>query len=291
MSTAMLSTVFTGANQTGTGRLFGVSSSERYHAVPTTEMIASSIFRNLSSATVFSSTRADATLILCRPLLPTFPMGDYNGFFLQLTNRRNAGSELDVNSFSGQSFNDLTENMLLVAANKDAEVRLSFRDLFLDQWKTILDGQLAGSEAKRDGDPVLTWEMFPVGISHLDSSLTYLKIHQPLDIVLDWWPDYDASITYHLFLFIDGGGRLRGHVARWAYWVEGGIKSGGIADKLEPKVIAGMDTLNAELAKQLDALSFTFSDLYYLPGNQTSRAPTGALTGLTFGDVTIVLQF
>jgi hypothetical protein len=289
MSSAMLATVFTGANQTGTARLFGVSSSQRYHAVPAIDMVSNSIFLNLSSATVFSSTRADATLILFRPLLPTFSLGDYNGFFLQLTNRRDAASELDVN-FSAHGFDNLTANMLLVAANKDSEVRLSFRDLFLDQWKTILDGQLAGSEAKRDGDPLLTWEMFPVGISHLDSSLTYLKIHQPLTIELTAWPDYDASITYHIFLSIDGGGHLRGHVARWAYWVEGGIKSGGIADKLEPKVIAGMDTLNDQLASQLGALSFTFTDLYYLPGKQTSRAPTGALTGSTFGDVTIVLQ-
>ncbi|HSK81082.1 MAG TPA: hypothetical protein VLQ45_31805 [Thermoanaerobaculia bacterium] len=291
MSSAMLSSVFTGTNQSGTSRLFGVSSSQRYTAVPTSEMVSNSIFRNLSSATVFSSSRADATVLLFRPLVPFLSMGDYNGFFLQLTNRRDAGSELDVNNFTGQSFDNLAENILFVAANKDTEIRLSFRDLFLNQWRTLLDGQLAGSEAQRDGDPTLTWEMFPVGISHLDSSLRYLKIHQPLDIVLDWWPDYNASITYHIFLFIDGAGRLRGNVARWAYWVEGGIKSGGIADELEPKVIAGMDTLNEELANQLDALSFTFTDLYYLPGRQTSRAPTGALTGTTFDDVTIVLQF
>src|SRR5262245_40225349 len=124
MSTAMLSSVFTGANMTGTARLYGVSSSQRYHAVPTGEMIGNSIFRNLSSAAVFNSTRADATLILFKPLLPSFPMGDYNGFFLQLTNRRDAGSELDVNNLGAHGFDNATENMLLVAANKDSEVRL-----------------------------------------------------------------------------------------------------------------------------------------------------------------------
>jgi hypothetical protein len=291
MSLAMLSSVFTNINLSGNSDVLGVGVSERYRVLSTSDMIASSIFRNLSSATVFASTLSDATLILFKPFIPGFSFGDFNGFFLQLTNSRNAGAELDVNSFVPLGFNDASESMLLVAANKAPEVRLSFRDLFLDQWKTILDGQLAGSQAQRDGDPTLTWEMFPVGISFLDSSLRYLKIFQPLNIVLDWWPDYKANITYHILLFLDGSGHLKGHVARWAYWVEGGIKSGGIASELEPKVIAGMDTLNKELAKQLGALSFVFTDLYYLPGRQIGPASTGTLTGSTLQDVTIVLQF
>lgn len=290
MSLSMISSVFTGTNQTGTSRVFGVGTSSRYNAVSASEMVSASISNNLSSATVFSSSVVDATVLLFRSFAPFLSMGNYNGFFAQLTNRRGAGSELDVNSFPS-GFDNTTTSMLLVAANRSAEIRLSFRDLFLSQWRTTLDAQLAGSEARRDGDPTLTWEMFPEGISYLDSSRMYLKIHQPLRIELSWWPDYDASLTYHIFLFLDGADRLRGHVARWAYWVEGGIKSGGIADELEPQVISGMDTLNTQLGAQLDGLTFSFSDLYYLPGRQLSPAATGVTTGNTFSDVTIVLQF
>lgn len=290
MSLSMISSVFTGTNQTGTSRVFGVGTSSRYNAVTASEMVSGSIHSNLSSATVFNSSVVDATVLLFRPIVPWISMGNFNGLFAQLSNRKGGGSELDVNSFPG-GFDNTVTSMLLVAANRSGEIRLSFRDLFLNQWRTTLDSQLAGSEARRDGDPTLTWEMFPEGISHLSSSRMYLKIHQPLRIELSWWPDYDASITYHIFLFLDGSNRLRGQVHRWAYWVEGGIKSGGIANQLEPQVISGMNTLNAQLGAQLNALSFSFSDLYYLPGRQLSPAATGVTTGNTFSDVTIVLQF
>lgn len=133
--------------------------------------------------------------------------------------------------------------------------------------------------------------MFPEGISYLDPSRMYLKVHQKLDIELDWWPDYKASITYHLFLYRDGSGHLKGHVARWTYWIEGGAKADDIEDVLKPAVIAGMTEINNQLATQLNALSsVTIADLYYLPGRQLSAAPTGALSGWTLNDVTIVVQ-
>jgi hypothetical protein len=183
--------------------------------------------------------------------------------------------------------NDLTDSLLLVKTNRGSETRLSFRDLFLSRWKTTIDSKLSGG-AKRSGEPILTWEMFPEGISYLDPQRIYLKVHQELDIEIDWWPDYEASITYHLFLYLSGG-RLRGTVARWAYWIEGGAKADDIEDKLAPAVIAGMDDLNAQLSASLGAIPITFTDLYYLPGRQLSAAPTGTLTGWTTDDVTIVL--
>ena len=179
---------------------------------------------------------------------------------------------------------------MLVTANKGFEVRLSFRDLFLQKWKDEID-PLLGGDANRIGDPTLTWAMFPQGVSHLDPNRKYLKIHQKLNINVPWWPDYEATITYHLYLYLTGSGQLRGHVARWAYWVEGGIKSGQIADRLEPTVISGMGNLNARLGDELEAFSsFNFEDLFYLPGNQTSRRSTGAWSGWTTSDVTIVVQ-
>ena len=289
MSLAMLSTVFTGNNQSGSARLLGLGRSNRYHALDRDDMQTMGIYRNLSSATVYSSAVCDATLLLfANPYSSLISLPAYTGRFLQITNRRNSGNELDVASFPS-GINNRSDSILLVAANRENEIRVSFRDLFLERWNTMLDEQLDGSQARRDGDPVLTWEMFPNGISFLDPTRRYLKIHQNLNIELSWWPDYDASITYHIYLYLDGAGRLRGHVARWAYWVEGGIKSGEIADRLEPSVIEGMNTLDEQLDAQTDGIPFEFSDLYYLPGRQTSRAATGVLEGVTWGDVTIVL--
>lgn len=289
MPISVLSSVYTGNNQSGSAQLLGLSGTPRYNQISSSMMLNMSIYQALSSATMYSSSSADATLILFAPFLPFPPMPDYFGQFMQITNRRNSGSELDVDRFSDYGFNNIATSALVVAPNREAEVRLSFRDIFLERWRTVIDGELSGG-ARRDGDPTLTWEMWPSGISYLESSKMYLKVHQNLIIELHCWPDYDASITYHLYLYLSGTGRLRGYVARWAYWIEGGAKADEIEDQLAPAVISGMDTLNNELEAQLDAYSsINFSDLYYLPGDQVSRPATGVHTGYTTSDVTLVV--
>lgn len=221
------------------------------------------------------------------PQFPWVPLPDFTGAFHQAANQRGASKALDMN-FPG--FDNAARSALLVATRRQPEFRLSFRDAFLDKWKNTLDGLLAGSKAKRDGNPTLTWELFPKGVSHLNPDHAYLRIHQDLDIELDWWPDYEAPVTYHIFLFVNGAGNLRGHVQRWAYWVEGGAKSDDIAEKLEPKVIQGMGTLNNELSSSLSAFDgLGLNDVYYLPGRQTGTTP-GQVSGTTWQDVTIVIE-
>jgi hypothetical protein len=290
MSLSVLAGVFSGANQAGTARFYGVGNSERYRRGRKADLSAAGLVSAISSVTAYSSSTANTTLLLFGlPGLPAWAsLPDFNGKYLQITNAK-SGSELDVN-LSAHGFDNATTSLLLVATSRKSETRISFRDIFLAKWKTIIDGKLSGG-AKRDGDPTLTWEMFPQGVSYLDANRIYLKVHQKLDIEIDWWPDYDASITYHIFLYLDGAKHLKGYVARWAYWIEGGAKADDIEDKLKPAVISGMNTLNTELGKQLSALSaFAFSDLYYLPGKQLSAAGTGVLTGWTMDDVTIVLE-
>lgn len=291
MPLAFLSSVYKNTNQTGASRLYGVSKSSRYNRASKSTLNSAGFSNNISSARVNDSTTADGHLILFGSPFSFMSFPNYDGLFAQITNRKNSGSDFDVDQLSAHSFNNDTTNLLLVAANKGGfEVRLSFRDMFLQKWKDEID-PLLGGDANRKGNPTLTWTMFPQGISHLDASRRYLKIHQKLNINVPWWPDYDATITYHLYLYLSGSGRLRGHVARWAYWVEGGIKSGQIANKLEPKVISGMGKLNDRFSNELDSFaSISFKDLYYLPGKQTTRKPTGVFTGWTTDDVTIVAE-
>jgi len=286
MSVSVLSTIFEHANRGGDARLLGVGNSQRYHAFPASDLQWIDMYRRISSASLFGAANADPILIF----VDTNPfqwldLGGYTGRFLQLGN---SGSGERVVNLTDHGFNDRTSSLLMLAGGRGTEFRVSFRDRFLDTWREVLDNELAGSEASRDGDPILTWEMFPQGISHLNPSLTYLKIHQSLDIALNWWPDYKASITYHIFLHATGG-NLRGWVQRWAYWVEGGSKSDDIAEALEPKVISGMNTLNDNLNTRLSAFDgFGIDDVYYLPGRQLSATDTK--TGWTTEDVTIVLQ-
>jgi hypothetical protein len=86
---------------------------------------------------------------------------------------------------------------------------------------------------------------------------------------------------------------LRSWGQRWAYWVEGGIKSGHIAGQLQPQVSAGLGTLVTQVNNQLatfDGVLGTVTDVYYLPGHQTSVIATGTFTDSTFNDVTIVIE-
>jgi hypothetical protein len=69
------------------------------------------------------------------------------------------------------------------------------------------------------------------------------------------------------------------------------VKHGGISDRLRPKVIAGCDTLDAQLRAKLGALTFTVRDLYLLPGRQLAPAGTGIIGGASTDDVTVVVQF
>jgi hypothetical protein len=288
MSLSVLSSVFSGANQTGSMRLYGVGKNERYRIARRSDLQAAGLSKAISSAEVFASSDAETTLILMGSPFPFIDFPDFSGAFQQFTNPKGASKELDVNL---TLLDNRATSLMLVAARRRTEFRISFRDVFLDKWNSILDAQLGGSPAKRDGNPTLTWQMFPKNISYLDADRIYLKIHQDLDIELDWWPDYEASISYHVFLYVNGDNNLRGYVARWAYWVEGGVKSDDIADELEPKVIEGMGKLNEELSSSLSAFDGVgIDDVYYLPGRQLGGSVPTEQAGFTTDDVTIVVE-
>ena len=278
MSLYALATLFSGSNQTGSSRLLGLGSSDRYRPDVASDLQSAGLYNSVASGELICS-QADLNLVL-------FQNDDFSGSFFQLSKSRDDGNASYWHTGSAAS-------ALLIASNRrnTNETRLSYSDLFHSEWDSFLDGQLAGTQVSREGEPLLTWRMFPTNDQWLDSRQTYLRIHQPLHISIDWWPDYSASMDYHIVLYVDGSQHLRCWVADWECWVEGGAKNGRIHSDLDPKVAAGMTALQNQVntrLQQFDALG-AVKDVYYLPGRQLSSIGTGTLGGNTNDDVTIVV--
>lgn len=290
MSLSFIATGYEHTNKGGLSRLFGVNQSGRYNHIDESLLGQLSFDAILSSIEVSSSSTATANAILFSNRAPGpfdigISVGDFAGDFRQVVAPKNGAPRFA--NMTDFGFNDRTRSILLVNTNRRLEFRVSFRDQFLDTWNNTLDDQL-GSSASRTGDPLMTWAAFPKGISYLSSDQIYLQISQGLNINIDWWPDYDASITYHLYLYLDGAKKLQGYCQRWSAWVESGIKSGGIMDQLWPKVVAGVTTLNNSLTQAFQSLP-AFNDFYYLPGRQVSPV-AGVASGTTWDDVTLVFE-
>jgi hypothetical protein len=286
MSLSFLVSGFEHINKGGLQRLFGVGKAARYNHISEAQLGSLSFDAILSSIQVNPSSTATANAILFSNSIFGLPgIGNFAGDFRQIVAPKNGAANFANATDFG--FNDATRSVLLVNTGKGPEFRVSFRDQFLDVWNETLDAQL-GSQATRKGDPLMTWTAFPEGMSYLSSGQIYLQITQSLNINIDWWPDYDASITYHLFLFLDGAKKLQGHCQRWSAWVEGGIKSSGIMDQLWPKVVAGASTINDKLKDNFGSLP-AFNDFYYLPGRQLSPL-AGVQSGTTWDDVTLVFE-
>jgi hypothetical protein len=281
MALAFSGFLYSGDNRSGYSMLVGVGKADRYNPIHAYQLSNAGLYAHIESVELLTTQDAGANLVMLKN-------DDFSGPFAQVSDARSGGDWWwDVWGHIG--------SVLLIAGNKQGknEIRVSFRDQFLDQWKTFLDNKLQGGRASREGDPTLTWEMFPESISYLDPNLAYLKVYQPLHISMPWyWSDYAASMTYHIYLYIDGGRHVRAWGARWAYWVESGAKAGRIGDELGPQVSDGLGTLQDQLnqpLRSLDALG-SASDVYYLPGRQLASIGTGGIGGNTVDDVTIVIE-
>lgn len=287
MSLDGLCALYKNSNQAGALQLYGLGHTNRYFSVDRDTLASGGLLNAISSARVYGCEFADVALVLFRRLANVREVGDFAGDYAQFMNTSNS-DPFAANVPTG--WNDRTHSALLIATRPASEVRVSFRSAFLEQWRETIDAELSDG-AKRNGDPLLTWEMFPESVSYLSNSRAYLKIHQPLDIVLRHWHDYRASLTYHVRLYVNAAGKLRAQGARLAAWVESGVKSDDIAERLFPAVEAGLDTLVTKLNERLALLDIlTFRDVYLLPGNQSSPLSTGITTGTTFDDVTIVAE-
>lgn len=287
-----LSLVFADPELKGRTVFYGLENDQRYYHENSVNLMNRGIYKQISSAMLFGSLGCYAGLIFFDNMhFGILPAGEYNGSFIQITNPLSSGSFVNVNKLADYKFDDKTASLIGMKSYSHIPVRLSFRDLFYEKWIETIDREL-GSDAERRGEPLMTWEMWPQGVPGLNSQQCYLKIHQPITILVPCWWDYKASITYHIYLFLDANGSLRGRCARWAYWIEGGVKHGQIESRLAPKVINGAAKLTERIGEELEEISaLKFADIYYLPGRQLAFPSPQIITGNTLDDVTLVLEF
>jgi hypothetical protein len=82
--------------------------------------------------------------------------------------------------------------------------------------------------------------------------------------------DTRATIHYYIFVRLESGGRLRATVDHWEWnrTESAGFCGGEVADRLNSGVPSGVGSLQSALDVALRPFaSFTFSDIYFLPGD------------------------
>lgn len=172
----------------------------------------------------------------------------------------------DISSLPG--FNDVTSSVLLVSHDPTARKSLlQVRQLAGTRIDNAIDDQLRGiSEVSRNGNTKLSFaiDMFEIGQFGRD----LVKLEVPLRIHTPWpFSDYNAKIGYYVDLFITGTNVLQGAVVGWWYWIEGGILTGSIENRLRPQVINNAAAVEAQLNSMLRELNWhRWTDVYLLPG-------------------------
>ena len=278
--------VFTGFNQAGKSYV-DFTGDHRYARTTWSELENAGVAFDMSSVRVFSGQGAPALILFSGQTISPLPE-DFAGEFMQFTNASDVTFNQNLDGTLAE-FNNAATSMLVVRTQLAPETKLSFKTLFTPAWDKFLDGNLP-SDVERVGEPAVGWVAFS-SYGNLDPDKIYIRIDQQLNVVMDWWSDYEAWITYFVKLSASGGGIVAG-VKRWEYWVEGGLFSDAVAAELEPNVASGATTLANALNTAFAPFS-SVTDLYLLPGNQTTKVAEGnhdVHWDDARNDVTLVIQ-
>lgn len=188
--------------------------------------------------------------------------------------------------YVGDSINDDIESALIIARNPSDELVLALGPLIGPEFAGQFDEQAKGTEVSRVGEPRLFTHYWP---GH-DPSEIFVSIEQDLHVDVPNWFDYSAQVRYDLKIYRTSSGAIDGYV-KWVYtWVEGGILSGTIFDRLQPRLVAGATTLTSRLRERLAAFGdIRVSDLYFLPATPPTNAAGDR--GNARDGLTLVLAF
>lgn len=195
-------------------------------------------------------------------------------------------ASLDVNSgwtswwSAVGSLNDDIESALIIRRDS-REIVTQLKNLLIPDFRTEFDAEAAGTQARRNGDPFV----YAVYVAPHDPNSMMVRIHQNITVVLDCWPDYDAWVQFDL-KFTLSGNPLDAFCAWVTTWVESGVHSGTIFDRLHPRMVQAAGVLTQKLRQktaiinaQVNAAGIRFWDIYILPGQQPAFPPPDANFG------------
>jgi len=268
--------VYKHVNYAGNSAYWAHSPGWTYYRIWTNNLKNSALHDEISSLKFYSSNGERATAFL-------FQHSHFTGRFIAF---RGEVPSHNVSRLGDFSFNDITSSILLVRHRKLEFIPLSLGSLAHDDATKAIDEALEDvSEASRRGNVVFTWAMWP----NFDPDKKFVKLQVPLRIHVPNWSDYDARVTYYIYFYIDSAGRLQGYVNWVETWVDSGVISGSIIDRLHPQAIEAASTVNAEIANLVTELDFyTWQYLYYLPGVAPTIIPQD-YSGHVQDDVSMIL--
>ncbi|WP_345581508.1 hypothetical protein [Nonomuraea rosea] len=166
-------------------------------------------------------------------------------------------------SYFGSAFNDVVSSSLIVAREPN-DIVVPLRQQVAPTFASIFDAQTAGTQLSRVGDPRVYGTFFP---GH-DASRVFITIDQNLNVEISNWPDYSANVKYDVEFYLSGG-KLHGY-ARWSrVWVESGLFSSRVHDRIAPRLHGAKGDITSAIESQLAVFSTrNFSSVYLLPGPQ-----------------------
>lgn len=261
----------------GTSAYWSHSPGYRYYRIWKSTLSSYGLHDNISSLRVYSNDSERETAIL-------FQHSGFRGRFVAFEGR---DPRQDISNLGGTyNFHDITSSILLIAHADREFIPISLGQMARDDATSAIDDVLSDiSEASRRGDIVFTWSMWP----SFDSVKKFVRIDIPIRVHVPSWWDYDARITYYIYLYIDSLHRLRGYVNWVETWVESGILSGSISNRLHPQAVDSAGEVNTLLNDALTEFDFHEWESYYLmPGVAPIGLPDN-YAGNTTDDVTIVL--
>jgi len=189
------------------------------------------------------------------------------------------GSTVRIPNVSAENFNDITSSVLIVRRYRRELGPLALGSMGSPDLRTQIQNQVSGiSRISMRGTPIITWDLWP-GFS---PSRKYVYLRVPIRVDVPNWFDYDAELRFWIYLYVDSGQKVRGYVNWYGAWVEGGMLTGKILDRLMNEIPGQLGNINSSITSALSMLSvFNFVGLYYLPG-------TAGHTGNVNDDVSVV---
>ncbi len=224
-----------------------------------------------------SSLRIGASSDEHRGRVVLFQHARYTGRYAMFT--ATPGQMVGIPNLSAENFNDRTSSALIVRRHSLEMGPLALGSLGNPGLRTQIQNQVSGiPNISMRGSPIITWDMWP----DFSPSRKYVYIRIPVRVDVPSWFDYDAEIRVWIYLYINAEGHARGYVDWYGAWVEGGMLTGKILDRLMNAIPGALGTINNSLTSSLSTLdAFQFVGLYYLPG-------TAGHTGHILDDVSVV---